>query len=315
MSTASVQLFRELLKERRKKMKPAIRKRTRNRRLQGNFLFPYAIQKRYTNWIKREIKKYTSYAISEIKIRLPSWSAELKRDSGFHKDAFSDEWQELFRRIRERGTYTEEQQAEIRAFLSIQADNISSFNRTQANNFYRQILGVDFFTVEIWERTVLQAWNSANVELIQNVSSSFFSSLNTIVSNGVLTGRPTEEIIRELRSRERYLSGARARLIARDQVGSLTGLLTERRNRDAGLTLYEWLTSADERVRPSHVAIGGKICKWSNSGVYSEDGVHFQSRTSAMIHKQPGEDIQCRCTSIPYLGELLNEIDQEIEGQ
>jgi hypothetical protein len=50
------------------------------------------------------------------------------------------------------------------------------------------------------------------------------------------------------------------------------------------LPRYVWLTSGDEKVRPSHAANDGKIFYWSDPPSTGH----------------PGEDINCRCVAVPY---------------
>ena len=48
---------------------------------------------------------------------------------------------------------------------------------------------------------------------------------------------------------------------------------------------YMWLTSGDEKVRPSHAANVGKIFYWSDPPPTGH----------------PSEDINCRCVAVPYV--------------
>ena len=74
-------------------------------------------------------------------------------------------------------------------------------------------------------------------------------------------------------------SNTRARLIARDQLGKLTGRLDELRQTEAGIASYIWSTVGDHRVRPAHLDREGEAFKWSEP---PEDG-------------HPGEPVACRC--------------------
>jgi len=75
-----------------------------------------------------------------------------------------------------------------------------------------------------------------------------------------------------------------------------------------GLKLYEWSTSLDERVRPSHALMEGKLCKWADSAVYSTDGGKtWKPRPSGATLTHPGEEEGCRCTALSYEKELLGD--------
>jgi hypothetical protein len=63
---------------------------------------------------------------------------------------------------------------------------------------------------------------------------------------------------------------------------------------DAGLGMYIWSTSGDERVRTSHIELDNKLCRWDDASVYSEDGGKiWKPRPEGWAHVHPGEDIQC----------------------
>lgn len=76
---------------------------------------------------------------------------------------------------------------------------------------------------------------------------------------------------------------ARARLIARDQVGKLNGRLTAERQRAVGFSHFRWSTARDERVRQEHSNLEGETFAWASPPPIG----------------LPGEPIQCRCTAIP----------------
>ena len=83
--------------------------------------------------------------------------------------------------------------------------------------------------------------------------------------------------------RTRTVTWRRARLIARDQNNKLVGQLSQVRQTGVGIKQYEWITSQDERVRPSHRELQGEVFDWDNPPVVGH----------------PGEDIQCRCHASP----------------
>ena len=81
-------------------------------------------------------------------------------------------------------------------------------------------------------------------------------------------------------------SGYNLRRIVRDQTNKTIGQLTHLRQQQVGIQSYQWLTSQDERVRPSHVRNSGLIFDWAKPPV--ETG-------------HPGQDVLCRCSAIPIV--------------
>ena len=88
---------------------------------------------------------------------------------------------------------------------------------------------------------------------------------------------------------------------------------TENRIRmeEAGLKLYVWSTSGDERVCDACRIMDEKLCRWESSFVFSEDGGKtWKRRPEGAVMSHPGqcEACRCRCTSLSYEPELLGEI-------
>ena len=106
------------------------------------------------------------------------------------------------------------------------------------------------------------------------------------------------------------MAESRARLIARDQIGKLNSQLTRERNEALGIDKYIWSTSEDERVRESHKVMNGKLCRWDDPTVYSDDGGQtWKSRASIGGEQEhPGIPVNCRCISSPFMDDLLAEI-------
>lgn len=83
-----------------------------------------------------------------------------------------------------------------------------------------------------------------------------------------------------------------AALLARDQVLKLNGEITQERHKQAGVTHYRWVASGDDRVRPDHRALDGKVF------AYAEPPI-ADTRSGKRGH--PGQIWQCRCVSDPQI--------------
>lgn len=69
------------------------------------------------------------------------------------------------------------------------------------------------------------------------------------------------------------------------QVEAMSWFLPE-----SGFDRYVWTTRKDDRVRPDHARLEGRICSWNDPPV-----VDLRSGR----HAHPGEDYNCRCTAAP----------------
>jgi SPP1 gp7 family putative phage head morphogenesis protein len=180
------------------------------------------------------------------------------------------------------------------------ADQISGFNRRAFASAMANVLGVDMFRGADgpWLQASLRSWASENARLIQSIPEQMLTQVEGIAQRALRTGADPRETARQIR--ERFgVTEVRARLIARDQVAKLNSNITEGRNLALGLTTYVWSTSGDERVRESHAAMNGKLCKWDDETVYSDDdGQTWQPRSAiGGVEEHPGRDFQCRCVS------------------
>lgn len=143
----------------------------------------------------------------------------------------------------------------------------------------------------------LDAWVREQVRLIKTIDQRYFDDLEELIRESVSEGRRSKELARIIQGRipqeRRGKASAEynARRIARDQLGSLNAKLTKRRYEVAGVAVYGWLTSNDERVREAHRQQHRQIFRVDGPGARGA-GVFGQD-----IH--PGEDIQCRCRMVP----------------
>lgn len=142
----------------------------------------------------------------------------------------------------------------------------------------------------------LQQWGQMNANLIETgvrgpIDGVRLKSLLSDVADTLETAHAAGTRVEVLAHQimERYeVSDSRAKLIARDQTLKLNGQLNRSKQQAAGVTQYRWITSRDEKVRPSHQRLNDTIQSWD---VPPPPG-------------HPGDDYQCRCTAQPIIPEL-----------
>jgi len=331
------------------------RVKTKTYKSKQQWLYPYQYERKYAKEITALQKLFTKPLTAAIDKNISRWISEYNRDNTdgikideSHEDVFSkaafikrdEDWLEDYKNgklntdefktdvfgleLRELIAAEQarmnlvygENAPTVRAMITDIGDSVSAWNLKQFGKFTKDILGVEFFVTEPWETEVIEAWGETNFELIKSLSSEYIKTVNTLVSEGVQFGKTANEIMAGIRATNKQIEGWRSRLIARDQVGKLNGALTKRRNTDAGIDMYIWMTANDERVRSKHKPLDNKVCKWGNSSVYSDNkGKTFKKRGSDMFIGIPGQDIQCRCGSQPFFDDMIAEIDEEIKEE
>lgn len=187
--------------------------------------------------------------------------------------------------------------------------NIADFNQTQWREVMRKSVGVDIMRGEPWLMDEIKSFAAENAALIKSIPDQTISRVQGIVQRGVRAGQSAKSLEADI-MREMETTRARARLIARDQTSKLNGQLTQRRQEAIGLKTYYWDTSNDERVRPSHDALEGKLCRWDDDSVYSDDGGKtWKPRLLIRAYiGHPGSDYQCRCAGRSDTDALLVEL-------
>ncbi len=143
---------------------------------------------------------------------------------------------------------------------------------------------------------ILDKWIEENVSYIQGLPDWEAERLAKIIRDAYLDGMRTETLQKRLQE-EVGMTKTRAKLIARDQMTTLISQVNEKRQRDAGITCYEWSSSRDQRVRDCHRALDGKRFSWSDPPAMwyrTEKGIVYTGRRC-----HPGEDYCCRCVALP----------------
>ena len=143
---------------------------------------------------------------------------------------------------------------------------------------------------------MIQRWIHENVSKIQSIPNEYLAEVESIIRWGYETKQPKVNVYRRL-EKLIGLTQSKARMIARDQLGSLNSQMTQFEHQSAGVGKYKWITKRDSRVRDCHRALHGTIHKWS------EPPAQWYMTTSRGIvytgFAHPGEAIGCRCTAAP----------------
>lgn len=133
----------------------------------------------------------------------------------------------------------------------------------------------------------------ANVELIKSIPAQYLDKVRDVVEKAFSTGQRWESVVEAIRH-VGQVTKARAKLIARDQVGKMNSDFNRIRQTGLGITHYTWSTAHDERVRRSHAALDGTTQEWNRPPLVDGEAVN------------PGDAVNCRCAAIPIvnLGEI-----------
>ncbi|QDH45579.1 head morphogenesis protein [Pantoea phage vB_PagM_AAM22] len=179
-------------------------------------------------------------------------------------------------------------------FARQQAREIAgSFVTDASTRAMRKTVGIDLYGGNDQLIDYLKAAADQNAALITSIPAQYLEQVSNIVTGNMRAGmRPS--YIEQALVKQFGVTQRRAKLIARDQTSKIQGEITRIRQVNSGITYFRWLTAHDERVRPSHVAVGKRdvgygpgVFKWGDLPVV--DGVPTF----------PGQPINCRCVAVP----------------
>lgn len=279
------------------------------RRKPPRWMEPAAIERQYNAQLQKLVDEFFAYVDATMGATLPLAINEHNTQTmglDSRTDGWADTIQRAVRSIELRAQDFTERARQLALNIGIETSN---FNRQQLLRIMRSTLGVDVFKSEPWLQGEIESWVAENVTLIKSIPGQALTTIEGLAQRGVRSGASASDIAKQIR--ERYgVTKSRAKLIARDQVAKLNGDLTQKRQKSLGIQYYTWESSRDERVRPTHDEMQGKLCRWDDPTVYSDDGGKTWKKRSSIggVQLHPGYDYQCRCSASPALDQVFEQL-------
>jgi SPP1 gp7 family putative phage head morphogenesis protein len=143
---------------------------------------------------------------------------------------------------------------------------------------------------------------TGNAKLIAAMPDLLANQAAIFVSRQQRRGLRSAAIVPELRKRLPLLRKSTVKMLARTEVARAETALTRARSEGLGLRWYEWATSEDQRVRPSHRKMDGILVAWDDAPAPEA----LAGVASGLGHYSPGGAPNCRCLALPLvdLGEV-----------
>lgn len=138
-------------------------------------------------------------------------------------------------------------------------------------------------------RDAFNASLAENVGLIKSIPEKYLQQVEGIVMRAYSGGRNLKEMTEAIAELYPAVKD-RATLIARDQSNKANSVVNRTRQLELGITRAKWMHShGGKEPRPDHLAADGKEYDIEKGCLISGEYI------------QPGEKINCRCTSRPIL--------------
>ena len=136
-----------------------------------------------------------------------------------------------------------------------------------------------------------------NAKLISSIPAKVREHVNIEIESMEQQGERPELITKYLMRRIPQLTRHQARTIARTEVGKAATALTRARSENLGIEWYQWATSEDARVRPSHRLMDKVLVNW-NDPPNPENLDHVKNNHGPY---NAGNIYNCRCDAYPVI--------------
>lgn len=142
------------------------------------------------------------------------------------------------------------------------------------------------------QKGIIAAEWGQNLDLyVKNWIDEDILDLRQMVQTEAFAGNRAEGMVKAIQ--HNYgVSRRKAEFLARQETSLLMSKFRETRYKDVGSTTYRWQGAMDERERPDHKALQGKVFSWESPPV-------TDLKTGRRCH--PGEDFGCRCLAIALI--------------
>lgn len=261
-------------------------------------VFPAGIEREYA----RVSRQYMRLLKESIEEEMPVLKEQIMKERGTYRADGINDLLILLEKVLDRihKKFAEKEQGYgLRRKLEALANMTRKLTIREWKKAVDKTLGInimeDYYMGELFQ-TAMDRWVDENVSLIKTIPADTLGDMRMIVKEGFLNGKSTTRIMKEIQ--HKYgVEAARARLLARDQVGKLNASITEVQQRDAGIEEYIWDDCGDSRVRDCHKELNGQRFRWDDP-----PEMWYMTRSGKKMtgrHCHPGQDIQCRCRPKP----------------
>lgn len=182
-------------------------------------------------------------------------------------------------------------------------------HKKQFRRNFRKLVGVDPIQNEAGIKNELTLMVKENVKRITTLSTEYFDDIESTIITSIRSGSASDTVIAEI---QKYIdkslsnTGARASLIATDQMNKLSGNLDMIRQRANGGNRYIWMTRGNARVRQDHQDLEGAVFEWGHPPITVTTGKRAGERN------HPKGDINCFCYASMVIEDLTGKKTQRL---
>lgn len=224
-----------------------------------------------------------------VRHELSTWSWMHRADDDAHHGA------EARRRMKRARAIVDNDVAEQRLEVVARefGGRVATHQRGELARQAEAALGTDVVVTDAGVPDMIAGFVHENVSRVRRLQGSALDELETILTSAAAAGARAETVQQQIEA-QFGMAERHARLLAHDQIQSLTSRVTEARHRELGIQSYVWLhTGAALKPRPHHVARHGKTFRYDEP---PWDG-------------HPGRAVMCHCLQQPAFEDIYAELD------
>ena len=140
-----------------------------------------------------------------------------------------------------------------------------------------------------------------NADYISTLPETLARKTTTYIQRETMKGRRSQDIMLDVRPYMQNLRDFEIRRIGRTEVAKADTAITQVRAESIGLNWYQWETSHDARVRPSHRLMGDVLVNWNDP-----PSPEALAREKNYGRYHAGCIFNCRCPALPVVS--LNQL-------
>ena len=260
------------------------KKRGRHPVFSARMFYPYAAERRLQIALRNELEEYIGAAY-EAAVFNESFSKDSLAELSLLQEGVSDD---------------------LKAEISYAAEQVARKVSSSIAEMTEMTVGKPYYP-QAAKESLLKDWESNFQMLCVSAESDAKKDISRLVQqakNEGWNGKQLEKAVKKDLP-EKYAN--RASLIARTETAKLNTSVTLETYKEIGCQYYMWMATLDERVRPDHAAMNGRICSVADPTVYFEENpddplhpVEKQRVEGEMCMLHPGDDFQCRCTMVMW---------------
>lgn len=199
----------------------------------------------------------------------------------------------------------------IRPLAERVAYEVEKFQQASFENFSDVVIGERYIPAVVGP-SITDTWQENFLTLCRSTNDDLKRRVSAIISDAVMNGKNIADTAGLIDEAVGHYSYSKAMTIARTETGKLNMAISKAQMEEAGIDKYEWSCMMDERSRPSHEKMDGKICIWSNPNVvYNIKTKKTEPRLQSAVHLHPGDDYNCRCVALPWDELIEDELNQK----